>query len=104
MEQSVKSKNQCIQYDGKVVSFRRMHDGQRFIAVRKRIKVKDFCPLCKKRFLPENTTSVSLVISNQAGVPNRFVHDECLEDKTLEYAFRLIAEDWKEAQRYQDWF
>lgn len=93
-----------IRWNGKIVSFRKMPDGKRFIRVRRRIKEHDVCPLCKAAFVDENTTSVVLIISNQAGVPNRFVHSECLADKTDEYVFRLIAEDYKDALEFAHWF
>jgi len=48
--------------------------------------------------------SVTLIISNQANVPNRFVHDECLAQYSLEYAFKLIADDYEAAKAYAHWF
>ena len=87
-----------ITHNGKTVGFRRLPDGQRFIQARHRIGKHDLCPLYNVAFAPENTTAVILIISNQAGVPNRFCHEECLADKTLEYAFHEIAEDWEAAK------
>lgn len=94
-----------FQWNGKHVSFRAMPDGEQFIKARKGIyREPDVCPLCKCAFSIESTTGVVLIISNQAGIPNRFVHEECLEDKTDEYAFQLIVQDYKTAQLYKDWF
>ena len=95
-----------IRYGGKTVSFREYSDDQakKFVEARLRYGNMDVCPLCKRRFVVKNTTGVVLIVSNQVGIPNRFVHSECMADKTDEYAFRLIAEDYKEAQKYADWF
>lgn len=96
--------SRTVMHDGKTVAFRNIPDGRQFARMRHRMREKDRCALCKEAFALENTTGVVLVISNQAGIPNRFVHSECMEDKTPEHAFRLIAEDWKEAQKYEGWF
>lgn len=96
--------SRTIRWNGKTVGFRNMPDGKRFVQVRRGWGNKDVCPLCKRVFTKSTTTSVILIISNQVGVPNRFVHSECLIDKTDEYAFRLIAEDYEAAKKYSDWF
>lgn len=97
-----------IRYEGKSVAFRALPDGRKFVAARRRLGHIDVCPLCKTKFTLDTITGVVLVVSNQAGIPNRFVHQECLEDKTDEYAFRLIVEDWNVAnqhrQQCRDWF
>jgi len=92
-----------IRYEGKDVSLRIMPDGRQFMEARRRYGHLDVCPLCKERISPK-VARVWLVVSNQAGVPNRILHDECMQGKTPEYAWRLIAEGWKEAQQYRDWF
>jgi hypothetical protein len=92
-----------IRHEGKTVSFRIISEGRGFMEARRRFGNLDVCPLCKERISPK-VARVWLVISNQVGVPNRILHDECMQEKTPEYAFRLIAEDYKEAQRYRDWF
>jgi len=93
-----------IMWDGKGVTFRYMEDGKKFVAARRRYGNRDVCPLCKKAFTTLTTTSVYLIISNQVGIPNRFVHTECMKEKTPAYAFRLITENYQEALKYQDWF
>jgi len=95
---------QHIDWRGKQVCFRRMPDGDRFVRTRLRIGHEDVCPLCKKRFGLDNVTSVTLIISNQVNVPNRFVHDECLARHTLEHAFKLIADDYEAAKAHAHWF
>ena len=91
-------------YNGKGVGLRLMTDGQGFIKTRSRIVDSDTCPICRKVFTKDNTTSIVLIISNQIGIPNKFVHIECMEDKTPEYAFKIIADDYKEALKYKHWF
>jgi hypothetical protein len=93
-----------IWHDGHKVSFREQKRGSEFIAARRRFGFRDVCPLCKQRFTEKTTTTVVLIVSNQAGVPNRFVHGECLADTTDEYAWRMIAEDYEQSKRYADWF
>jgi len=93
-----------IDWKGKLVCFRQMPDGAKFVRTRLKIGHEDTCPLCKKRFGLDNVTSVTLIISNQANVPNRFVHDECLAQYSLEYAFKLIADDYEAAKAYAHWF
>jgi len=93
-----------ILYEGKRILFREMPNGKRFIEVRRRIGSRDVCPLCKQIFRKSTITSVVLITSSQVDIPNRFVHSECLVNKTDEYAFKLIAEDYEEAKKYSDWF
>ena len=92
-----------IIYEGKTIGFKTMLDGQGFIGARRRINAHDICPICKKPFTPEGTTSVLLIISNQADVPNRFCHTECTIDKTLEYVFKIIADSYEEAKQHINW-
>jgi len=100
----IENRTQRIEWDGKSVGFRLMSDGISFVKTRRRIGFIDVCPICKEKFSVSKITGVILIISNQVGIPNRFIHVECLEDKTYAYAFSIIAEDWKEAQPYKDWF
>jgi hypothetical protein len=93
-----------IWWDGKQVAFVPMPDGKRFVEVAQRHGDHHHCPLCRRTFEAETTTSVTLIISNQAGVPNQFVHDECLAPLTDAFAFRYIAEDYQEAKKYAHWF
>lgn len=86
-----------IEYCGKTIGFKTFEDGQFFIRTRKRIGIEDACPLCLKPFTADNTTSVILVVSNQAGIPNRFCHTECTADKTLEYVVQIIAASYARA-------
>lgn len=104
LREATKMMTESIQWNGLHVGFRVLQDGVKFVKTRQRLGEKDMCPLCKKYFQVHGTTSVVLVISNQAGVPNRFLHSECVKDKTKEYAFGLIAQDWEDAQKYKDWF
>ena len=104
MNDEATSSHRNIKYDGKTVAFKRIEDGQKFIVARRRYQHTDVCPLCKITFTPQSVTAVVLIVSNQAGIPNRVVHEECLEDKTDEYAFRLISMDYKESKAYADWF
>jgi hypothetical protein len=92
-------------YEGKPVAFRLMLDGKQFIYNRKKVKKNpDICPLCRKPFIEETITSVILIISNQVGIPNRFVHSECMANLTEEYALHCIANDYQEALKYYHWF
>ena len=93
-----------IQYEGKTVAFRIVIDVQKFIAERKRNGHMDVCPLCLEKFSSENQLPVILVISNQAGIPNRILHSECMEGKTAEYAFELIADSYTIAMESAHWF
>lgn len=93
-----------IKYDGKTVSFRKITTGGTFVAARRKMGNIDICPICKKKFTVKSTTVVILIISNQVGIPNRFVHSECNEGKTFEYMFNIIANSWKCAQDYKHWF
>ena len=93
-----------IQYEGKTVVFRIDNNGRRFIAARKRNGHIDVCPLCLEKFSSENQSPVILVISNQVGIPNRILHSECMEGKTAEYAFELIADSYAIAMESAHWF
>jgi hypothetical protein len=91
-----------IPYDGKHVLIRKIsEEGKAFMEARCRYGNRDICPICRERFVPSKTTAIHLIVSNQVGIPNRIVHDECLADKTDEYAWRIIAEDYKRAM--QSW-
>ena len=100
----MKTESRSIKWDGKLVSFREIAYGKKFVQARKRYRFDDVCPLCKLKFPPDDDAAVVLVISNQVGIPNRILHASCLEDKTDEYAFRLIAEDFELSKDYADWF
>ena len=93
-----------IQYEGKTVGFRVINDVRKFTAARRRYGHIDICPLCLEKFSSKNQSSVILVISNQAGIPNRMLHNECMEGKTAEYAFKLIADSYAVAMQYAHWF
>ena len=88
-----------IQHDGKHVSIRKMDDGKEFVEARRRFGHSDICPICRKQFAPNEITAIHLIVSNQVGIPNRYVHDECLVDKLDAYAWRIIAEDYVEAMK-----
>lgn len=87
----------------KKVGFKKMNDGEQFIKTRQKIGEKDICPLCKTPFTFNNTTAILLVISNQVGVPNRFCHSECIADKSLEWVFKIINDDYEIAKKYIKW-
>ena len=100
---------ESVRHNGKTVRFHRVLDGHQFLRNRKGIVLllggeHDICPLCKQAFTLDNTSEIVLVISDRAGVPNRFLHVECTQDKTIEYVWNLIAEDWEAAQKYLHWF
>jgi len=95
-EQKQMNKIRNIKYKGKTVSFRLIEKGAEFIKARKRYGYLDKCPLCKKGFNSQEE-QVVLIISNQVSIPNCILHNDCLQDKTDEYAFRLIAEDYQYA-------
>jgi hypothetical protein len=93
-----------IPHNGKHVALREILDGSKFIAARIRYGHTDVCPLCKARFTENNVGHLVMFISNQAGVPNRFVHGHCMASKTDEYAWALIAEDYDRSKQYADWY
>ena len=92
-----------IKYKGKTVSFRYFKEGKKFVEVRRRHGDVDMCPLCKKVFRKNDVGGIYLIVSNQAGVPNRFIHEEC---KKYDFfmTFDIIACDYQEALQYKDWF
>lgn len=96
---------ESILYEGKTVSFREFKDGERCARVRKNARSGsyDICPLCLEEII-EVPGTVVLVVSNQAGVPNRFIHKECMGDSTLEYIFNVLVADWQIAKKYKHWF
>lgn len=96
--------NRSIKWKDKTIGFCDLPDGSQFVQARQRIDEMDICSICKKYFQAHNTTSVVLIISNQAGIPNRFVHSECMEGKTDEEVFALIAKHWEKVQKYKGWF
>ena len=93
-----------IKYEGKTVAFRIIDNGRMFMAARRRYRYIDVCPLCLEKISSENQSPVILVISNQAGIPNRILHSECMEGKTAEYAFELIADSYAIAMESAHWF
>ena len=93
-----------IKYEGKTVAFRIIDNGRMFMAARRRYRYIDVCPLCLEKISSENQSPVILVISNQAGIPNRMLHNECMEGKTAEYAFKLIADSYAIAKQSAHWF
>jgi hypothetical protein len=87
-----------VESGGRKVNFRSVPDG--FTAARKRLDHFDICPLCK-----EQTCDPSiLMISNQAGVPNRIIHRACFDDLDPYEVWQTIFRDWQDAQVYRDWF
>lgn len=94
-----------VWYDGKPIVFRKIPGGEKYAEARGRIHGKyDVCPLCREKMTPKKVTMIYLMIGGRADIPNRHIHAECLEDKTIEYAFSCILERWQEAQKYSDWF
>jgi hypothetical protein len=88
-----------ILYNGKTVSIRAIEDSEKFIQSRIRIfGKKDICPLCRQHI---DSGDITLIVSNQANIPNRIAHNACFADKTDEYAFRLIAEDYQRFQQFE---
>jgi len=94
------SENIKVLHDGDSVVFRRAPI--EFAQARFRYKHVDYCPLCKE--LLGTKCPVVILCSNHVGVPNSYLHDECFDKCTPEYAWRMIFEDWKEAQKYKHWF
>jgi hypothetical protein len=96
--------NNTIQWEGKNVAFAPIEDGVKFINARRRYsKFAGVCPICKIEFDENNTTSLWLVISNQVGIPNRYCHSECFVDKTFEYVFKIIYDDYQLAKFHMEW-
>jgi len=101
METNPEFKRRQVKHNGKIVVICPQQDGEKFI---EGLGERDICPLCKQHFRKGSTPTLILIVSNQVGIPNRMVHTECMEDKTDEYAFALIAGDFEESKRYADWF
>lgn len=67
----------------KTVSVRHYDDpekGTKFCEARKRLGVRDYCPFCNERVVEGKLT---LVVSNQAGIPNVITHRDCWGDDNL---------------------
>lgn len=98
-QQLIKNTVRSVLYDGKTVSLRAIEDSEKFIQSRIRIfGKKDICPICRQKI---DSGDITLIVSNQAGIPNRIVHNDCLSDKTDEFAFRIIAEDYQRFQQFE---
>ena len=92
-------------WDGKIVQFRVIEDGRKFNAGRQRVLGKpEICPVCHMPLLPSGPEKVVLMISNQAGIPNRVLCYDCFDKGTPAYTLRKIAEDYAAAQEYAGWF
>jgi len=97
-----------ISYHGKSVGFRVYDDGTEFMTARKRYGFRDICPLCKKAISVNSITGVALIVSNQAGIPNRIIHIECMDLRSFEDVFQRVARSYEEAkqamEQHGDWF
>jgi hypothetical protein len=75
-----------------------------FIKIRKSIKRPEICPICLK--ILEERDNLYLVISNQAGIPNRVLHETCVTSP--EETIAKLADLYEEAkimqQQFGHWF
>ena len=78
------SEVKTIPWNGSHVAFKRWEDGTKWTKARQRLGHSDICPLCLDGFDSRDSSPVILIVSNQAGVPNRTVHSKCFDDKTPE--------------------
>lgn len=74
------------------------------IEARRRLDHLDVCPLCEEKIRPTNGLEVVMMISNQAGIPNRILHGDCFDKHTPEHALRFIAGSYEESLCYAHWF
>lgn len=98
-----------VPWEGKHVSFRLQSDGVKFVTSYARYHDgHPTCPMCKDLITAGSVElrggSIWLMISNQVGIPNRIIHHTCFFVVTPEYALSRIADDWKQAQAFKDWF
>ena len=63
--------------------------------------MQEVCPICKEPITPQNTTDIWFIISNQVGVPNRYVHAGCFTE--FEETFQEIADDYERARVHIEW-
>lgn len=88
-----------FEYDGKPVQVR--SQGQEFNEARRRFNHRDICPYCVERI--KKPDAVVLIISNQAGIPNRVAHKSCFRNQGDE-AINNLARSYEEAQKHAHWF
>jgi len=95
-----------IQWRGKNIGY--SNQGQKFCDARQRLGHNDICPLCNEKI----ANDVILIVSNQANMPNRILHEECFSKEEPEKIMDLLAERYEEAkqmavsykQNYAHWF
>jgi hypothetical protein len=75
-----------------------------FIKIRKKIKKPEICPICLKEL--DEVDDLYLVISNQAGIPNRVLHESCVMSPVETIA--KLADLYEEAKimhkQFGHWF
>lgn len=89
-------------YNGQPIRFFQINNSIQFFRTRKRIKKEDICPIC----MQAANDKIFLVISNQAGIPNRILHQECVinEDETIARLASLYEEAKAKHKEFAPWF
>lgn len=91
-------KMETIQWNDKVVGFRFISDSEKTIKYRKEHSEPLICAVCKQDI---EEGSIWLIISNGAGIPNRYCHSKCL--KNFSETMKLIADDYEMAKFHIEW-
>lgn len=91
-------------YNSKPIRFFHVGDSGKFFKTRKSMKEVDVCPICLEQFA--GAEDVYLVISNQAGIPNRILHTSCVknEDETIIRLASLYKTAKEMKKQFGDWF
>jgi len=92
------------QYNGIYVRFHYIEGNGGFIKIRKKTRKAEICPICLKAL--EESDNLYLVMSNQAGIPNRVLHEDCVTSP--QETINKLADLYKEAKimhkQFWHWF
>jgi hypothetical protein len=93
-----------VHHNGVYVRFHYMKPNGGFIKIRKSIKKPEICPICMKELVESD--GLYLVISNQAGVPNRVLHKTCVttQQETMDKLGVLYEEAQIMHKQFGHWF